>query len=868
MCIPRPPGMHPELIPLMRYVNKYTVVPRLPEKLAKLLPIANNVAWCWNHDAHDLFFRIDRELWAKTNQNPRRLLGEVSQYRLDELASDDSFLAQLDRVATALEQYLAGNHWFDRNPHAPKGLQIAYFSAEFGLHESLCIYSGGLGVLAGDHLKAASDLSVPLIAIGLLYREGYFRQYLNADGWQQELYPKNDFHNMPIQPARDAAGRHLVVEVEYPNRVVKAYVWRCDVGRVPLYLLDSDHEENSIEDRGITAKLYGGDHDTRVRQEIMLGMGGVIALHALGYNPSTYHMNEGHSAFMALQRIKDLMHREGISFEQAIETVKAGSLFTTHTPVPAGNDSFDPGIINRYFGKFCRDVGISIDRLLELGRQNPADHGEPFCMTVLALKLSAGANGVSKLHGEVARDMWAPTWRGLPTEEVPITSITNGVHVRTWISRDMADLFDRYLGPAWVNNPGDHNIWKRIHEIPDTELWRTHERRRERLVDFARKRLHAQYAARGANAAELRVCDEVLNPEYLTIGFARRFATYKRGNLMLRDLERIKKIVNNAKGPVQFIIAGKAHPADTQGKQIIREIVRFARDPEVRYRVVYIEDYDMQVARYLVQGVDCWLNTPRRPNEASGTSGMKAAVNGALNISIPDGWWCEAEDLGPNGWSIGKGETYETLEMQDEVEADALYEILEQEAAPLFYARGVDGLPREWIDRMKCAIGTIGPMFNTYRMVQEYCDRFYVPCATRKLALIENHREKALALAAWKATIRHEWPHVRVTGVESGPTEGLPVGANLMVTAQVHLAGLKSSDVLAEIYFGGVDTQGQIIGGEAAEMKCVKDLGDGNFRFEGAIHCEKTGSQGYTVRLIPSHPDLFNKHELALITWA
>jgi starch phosphorylase len=851
----------------MPQITKFTVVPRLPERISKLLDIANNLWWAWSHDSHELFFRIDRELWQRTNQNPRQLLGEVSQLRLEEIANDDSFLAHLDRVSDSLEKYLKGNHWVDRNPDAPKGLSVAYFSAEFGIHESLRIYSGGLGVLAGDHLKAASDLALPLLGIGLLYREGYFRQYLNSDGWQQEQYPKNDFHNMPIEQVRATDGTPLVIDVEYPGRNVKAYIWRLQVGRVPLFLLDTDHEENSPEDRGITAKLYGGDHETRVKQEIMLGMGGVIALHAMGFNPSTYHMNEGHSAFMALQRIKDLMHREGLTFDQSIETVKAGSVFTTHTPVPAGNETFGAEVITHYFGKYCSDVGISIEHLLELGRQTPSNKNEPFSMTVLALRLSAGANGVSKLHGEVAREMWNETWKGLPTNEVPITSITNGIHARTWISHDLGDLFDRYMGPGWVNNPGDQQIWQRIHEVPDTELWRTHERRRERLVDFARKRLYKQYHARGANASELRVCLEVLDPEVLTIGFARRFATYKRGNLFLRDMERIKQIILNAKTPVQFILAGKAHPADTQGKQIIREIIRAARDPELRHRLVFIEDYDMCVARYLVQGVDCWLNTPRRPMEASGTSGMKAAVNGALNISIPDGWWCEAENLGPNGWSIGKGEDYENLDEQDAVESAALYEILESEVSPLFYKKGMDGLPREWIERMKSSIGTIGPMFNTYRMVQDYTDRFYVPCARRKLALIDNHRARALKLAAWKAHVRNEWGRVHVVSVESGPTEGLPVGASLPVTAEFHLAGLTAKDVLAEIYFGELDMHGNIINARIAELSVVKDLGGGNFRFEGSIQCEKTGQLGFTVRIVPNHPDLFNKHETTLITW-
>jgi len=853
---------------IMPRITKFTVVPRLPERLAALMPIAKNLWWCWNPDAVELFFRVDRDLWRSTGQNPVRLLGEVSQLRLEELSRDDSFLAHLDRVNDALDRYMKGAYWFERNPSAPKDLLVAYFSAEFGLHECLSIYSGGLGVLAGDHLKAASDLALPLVGIGLLYREGYFRQYLNSDGWQQESYPKNDFHNMPIDQVMDSEGNPMVVEVEYPARMVKASVWCCQVGRVPLYLLDCDHEDNHPEDRAITAKLYGGDHETRVRQEIMLGMGGVILLHQMGLHPSTYHMNEGHSAFMALQRIKELIALENLTFDQASETVKAGSTFTTHTPVPAGNDMFDPGLLTHYFRKYCKDVGIGMERLLELGRQDPSDEGEPFCMTVLALKLSAGANGVSKLHGEVAREMWEKSWAGLPRNEVPITSITNGVHTRTWISHDLADLYDRYLGPGWINSPGDQGIWKRICEVPDTELWRTHERRRERLVDFARRRLYSQYQKRGATASELRTCMEVLDPKALTIGFARRFATYKRGSLILRDLERLKRIINRPDMPMQIIIAGKAHPADTAGKQVIREIFRAVRDPDLRYRFVFIEDYDINVARYLVQGVDCWLNTPRRPNEASGTSGMKAAANGALNISIPDGWWCEAEDLGPNGWSIGKGEDYETLEEQDAVESEALYEILEQEAAPVFYKRGQDGLPREWIGCMKSAISTIGPLFNTYRMVQEYADRFYVPCALRKSELMADGRKRALALSAWKQHVRAQWHGVYISHVAAGETDNLPVGSNLAVTAVLHLAGLTPKDVTVEVFHGQVDQSGALPVGDAAEMTVSKELDGSNFEFTGHIACAVTGQQGFTVRVLPSHPDLAQKFEMALITWA
>lgn len=851
----------------MATVSKFTVAPRLPERLQPLMKLANNMWWCWDPEAIGLFFRIDPDLWTATNQSPSLMLARVTQSRFEELAADDSFLAHMDHVAARLDDYMTSSQWRTKHPDASEDFLVTYFSAEFGVHESISIYSGGLGVLAGDHLKAASDLGLPLVGVGLLYREGYFQQYLNADGWQQETYPRNDFYNMPIELARDKDGKAIEIAVEYPGRMVKARIWRLQVGRVPLYLLDSDHDDNAPEDREITFRLYGGDRDTRIRQEIMLGMGGVLALDALGIHPTCYHMNEGHAAFMTLERIKHVVQQKNLTFAQAIETVKAGSFFTTHTPVPAGNDMFDPPMIEHYFGKYCEDVSLGIDDLLALGRQDPGDEREPFCMTVLALKLSAHANGVSKLHGTVARNMWRLTWKGVPEDEVPIESVTNGVHTRFWISRDLASLYDRYLGPGWVNNPDDQSIWQRIDQLPDTELWRTHERRRERLVSFARRRLHAQLKARGAPGTEARQALEVLDPDALTIGFARRFATYKRGALILRDLERLRGILLNPKQPVQFIIAGKAHPADHQAKHLIRELVHFARDPEIRNRFVFIENYDMNVARYLVQGVDCWLNTPRRPMEASGTSGMKVAANGGLNISIPDGWWCEAETLGPNGWSIGKGESYASIEEQDLVESQALYEILEQEIVPMFYDRGRDGIPRAWISRMKCAIGTICPVFNTYRMVQEYADSFYVPCSVRRTRLRDKKRASALELAKWKQELAAAWPEVAIEAVESGPRH-LTFGESLSVTARIRLGALSSKDVLVEIFYGRLDPSGQVPSGAAVEMKCIENAGDGVYRFEGAIPCNKTGQLGFTVRVLPSHPELAQKHETALIKWA
>ncbi len=852
----------------MPNVSMFTVVPKLPPRLNKLMTIANNLWWCWDPEAIELFIRVDRELWTECNQNPRQLLGQVSQLRLESLARDDSFLAHLDRVADRLDKYLHSNSWAEKNPEAPEGFGVAYLSLEFGLHESISIYSGGLGLLAGDHLKSASDLGVPLVGVGLLYREGYFTQYLNADGWQQERYPQNDFYNMEIQTELDASGNQIIIEIEYPERIVKARIWRCQVGRVPLYLLDCDFDANQEDDREITARLYQGDRDMRIRQEIMLGMGAVKAMRALGLKPTIYHMNEGHAAFMTLQRVHDLVQTEALTFRQAAEAVKTGSVFTTHTPVPAGNDMFVPETIAHYFSKYCADVGVSMDELLALGRQNPRDSREPFCMTVLAIKLSTFCNGVSKLHGEVARAMWMRIWDGLPANETPITSITNGVHVPFWISRDLAILYDRYIGPEWISNPEDQSVWRRIDDVPDAELWRTHERRRERLVSFARRRIVSQVQHRGAPSAEIAAANETLDAEVLTIGFARRFATYKRATLLLMDEERLVKLLSNDQQPVQIILAGKAHPQDTQAKELIRRIIHFARQPEIRNRLVFLENYDINVARYMVQGVDCWLNTPRRPMEASGTSGMKAATNGALNISVLDGWWCEAESLGENGWSIGRGESYPDPAEQDDVESKALYEILEKEIVPMFYERTRDGLPRRWVARMKTAIRTICPMFNTNRMVQEYTERFYIPCTLRRNVLRADKRKRSLALSAWKQKVEACWERIQCTNVTAGPTDNLPYGSALAVTAEVYLDELAKDDLIVELYYGDVDLAGHIPKGKTVQMECAKNLGERKWQFAGAIPCDKTGRLGFMVRVIPNHRDLANKHETTHIVWA
>ena len=855
----------------MRPSYSFRVIPSLPVKLERLRTLANYLWWTWNHEAIDLFRRLDRDLWESTAHNPVLMLGTIRQERLEEVAADDGFMAHLDRVWREFDRYLkSSGAWYQKSYPLDDEQRIAYFSAEFGLTESLGIYAGGLGILAGDHLKSASDLGLPLVGVGLLYQQGYFRQYLNPDGWQQEMYPDNDFYNLPISLERQLSGAPLLVEVEYPGRVVKAQVWRAQVGRVPLYLLDTNIPDNRPEDRDITDQLYGGDNDLRIRQEILLGIGGIRALEALGQRPHVCHMNEGHSAFLALERIRLLMQEHKLSFAEAREAAAAGHVFTTHTPVPAGIDWFPPDLLDYYFSFYYPRLGLSRHEFLGLGRINPNDPGGYFCMAILAMRLANRINGVSQLHAQVSRQMWQEVWPQVPANEVPILGITNGIHPRSWISHDMADLYDRYLGPRWIERPADLSIWQRVARIPDEELWRTHERRRERLVAFARRRLVGQLEKRGSRPSEVSQAEQVLDPEALTIGFARRFATYKRATLLFHDVERLVRIMDDRDRPVQILFAGKAHPHDNPGKDLIRQIIHNARREELRNHIVFIEDYDMVVARYLLQGVDVWLNTPLRPREASGTSGMKATANGALNLSILDGWWDEAYTP-ETGWAIGHGEEYaeDQREYQDKVEAEALYDLLEKEIVPLFYERGRDGLPRGWIAKMKAAMRDHAGVFNTNRMVREYTECCYRPSAERDAHLRADNLAPAKALAAWKVQVAAQWPQVRVEGVSAeGPADQeLKVGDQLQVQAQVYLGELKPTDVAVELFYGQLDAEGLIDQGTAIPMLIAQSKGKGKYVFAGAITCQTSGRHGYALRILPAHEDLGNPFEMGLVLW-
>jgi len=850
-----------------RPVRTFTVLPRLPERLLPLHQLAYNLWWCWHADAVALFRRIDADRFEELDHSPIRLLTSTTQKRFDELASDEGFLAHLDRVWDAFQTYLSAPTWFAEQHADDRDTRIAYFSAEFGIHESVPVYSGGLGVLAGDHLKSASDLGLPLMGVSLMYREGYFRQYLNVDGWQQERYPENDFFNLPLIAKTNRDGSPLTVSVRLPGREVFARVWRIDVGRVPLYLLDCNIPRNSPDDRNITAQLYGGDVNTRIQQEIVLGIGGLRALRALDREPTVCHMNEGHSAFAALERARVLVEEKGLDFATAIEAVKAGTVFTTHTPVPAGNDAFPPHMIDQYFGDFMKSLKLDRNTFLALGREQPNNENENFSMTVLALHTSNVSNAVSKLHGVVSRRMWKNIYPGLPDNEIPITSITNGVHTQTWVAPEIAALYDRYLGNAWQDKPTAFEVWQRAEHIPDAELWRTHERCRERLVAFARTRLQKQRERLGATRADILAAEEVLDPEALTIGFARRFATYKRGTLVFRNLERLNAILNQKDRPVQLIFSGKAHPRDQAGKELIAQVAQFARRFEFRRRIVFLEDYDMNIARYMVQGVDVWLNNPRRPLEASGTSGMKVCVNGGLNLSILDGWWDEGY-LGDNGWRIGSGEEFQDQHYQDEVESNALYDLIEREIVPEFYSRGADGLPRAWIKRMKRSIATNVAVFNTNRMVREYTEVSYVPSHHRSKLLAANDFAGARRLAVWRRKLLEQWREVRVDEVTAPPPEPLHVGDELNVRARVHLGALSPDDVEVQLYHGVIDSMGDIAQPRAAVLRLVGPApANSAAMFGGSVPCAASGQYGFSVRVLPRNPDLPHPFEPGLVTW-
>lgn len=851
----------------MKALRSFAVRASLPESLSALEAIALNLRWTWIPEAIDLFRWVDPDAWERSEHDPVAMLGMVSPERFAELAEDGPFTSFLATLEEDLERYLREPRWWNNRSSESSVTYVAYFSPEFGVGEALPVYSGGLGVLAGDHLKAASDLGVPLVAVGLLYREGYFRQQLNTDGWQQERYPALDPHRMPLTLLSDGDGMPLKVEVDLAGARCVAQVWRANVGRIPLLLLDCDVEENDPSERSVTDRLYGGagGSEHRLRQEIVLGIGGVRALEATGHGCNVYHSNEGHAGFLGLERIRGLVTRAGLSFAEALEAVRASTIFTTHTPVPAGIDVYTTDLMERYFSSFAKECEVSFDDLMALGQSTPSATEAPgyFSMALMGLRLAGRSNAVSKLHGDVSRAMFCELWPDVPSDEVPITSITNGVHTATWVGPEMVEVLDRHLAPGWAE--GGSVQWRQLVDIPDAELWRARERARERFVYFVRERLLEQQLSRGISESEAAWTQEVFDPGILTIGFARRFAQYKRGTLMFHDPERLKQMMLSSDRPIQIVVAGKAHPLDDGGKQMIQQLVHFASDPELRGRFTFVEDYDMEVARVLVQGVDVWLNNPRRPLEACGTSGMKAALNGAINCSVLDGWWDECFD-GRNGWAIGTRDLYDDPDYQDKVDASAIYNLLEREIAPRFYDRSEGPVPRRWVERMKASISGLGDFVTAKRMVGDYVERFYEPAASQGEARSADNWARAKEFAAWKSRITECWDDVSVLDVE-GEVLAADVGEERSVGATVRLGRLGPEDVAVQLAHGRVGASGELIDPALVTMS-VGDRTDGVCDYSGSFTARSAGLYGFSVRVLPSHEELISPMEMGLVASA
>jgi starch phosphorylase len=844
----------------MKALRSFTVRPSLPAELAALEELAFNLRWSWDDETRDLFRWVDPDLWDASVHDPVRMLGLVPRERFEALARDAGFKRFLGEVRGELQRYLDGERWFQARGDSPLDL-VAYFSPEFGIAEAVPQYSGGLGVLAGDHLKSSSDLGVPLVGVGLLYRHGYFRQSLDADGWQQERYPLLDPHIMALTRCD---GVRIEVDLAKDEMPLVAQLWKADVGRVPLYFLDADVEENLDDLRSVTDRLYGGDTEHRLRQEILLGVGGVRALQAVGIEAQVFHTNEGHAGFLGLERIRQLVVGDGLSYPEAIEAVRAGCIFTTHTPVPAGIDRFPIELMEKYFGRWCDEVGVGIDDLVALGHRPGDDADTPFNMAVMGLRLAGRSNGVARLHGEVSRDMFGDLWPDLESEETPIGSITNGVHAHTWMSPEINDVLSRYVLPDW--DEAGPELWARITDVPDDELWRAREQARERLVTFVRRRLKQAAAGRGLTGSDVAWTDEVLDPRVLTVGFARRFATYKRATLLLSQPDRLRELLLAPDRPMQLVFAGKAHPADEAGKEMIRQIVAFSSDPEIRHRFVFVDDYDIAVARALYQGADVWLNNPRRPQEACGTSGMKAALNGSLNLSILDGWWHEMFN-GENGWAISSAEDVVDLERRDRLEAGALFDLLERQVVPLFYERYGGPVPRRWLKKVRRSLSSLGPQVTASRMVADYVEDLYEPTAGRTEAVTQDGYARARALAAWKERVREAWHGVHVDRVD-GDMAAADLGGERPVEAVVALGDLDAADVDVQLLHGPVGQGNELTESTIVSMTRAGEADDDHVRYVGSFRTERAGRYGFTVRIVPRHADLVSPVELGLAAWA
>jgi glycogen phosphorylase len=852
----------------MYILGKLSVKAVIPEKFNTLTEIANNLWWSWNPEAIDLYREIDSGLWEQLKKNPVRFMQEVGQEKLNEKLNDADFISRYEEVVSHYKNYMKNeNTWFSKNHPDKKNHSIAYFSAEYGINEVLPIYSGGLGVLSGDHCKSASDLGLPFNAVGLFYKQGYFSQHINQDGWQETHFSDLNVSQLPIKPALDQEGNQITISVELPGRVTFAQVWKVQIGRVHLYLMDTDVPQNSPHDRWLTARLYGGDQETRIQQEIFLGIGGIRVLDALGIEPTVYHMNEGHSSFLGLELIRKLIAHKNLTFSQAKEVVAASAVFTTHTPVPAGNDVFPFTMIDKYFSNFWPSLKINRHEFLDLGLK-VSDHNN-FNMTILALSIAGRKNGVSELHGAVSRNIFKNVWPTVPEEEVPIGHITNGIHTLTWMSPSIRALLDRYIGENWTENMHEEAVLEKINDIPDEDLWKTHCVLKTKMIHYVREKLKQQKIANGEPIENIRQVDSLLDSNALTIGFARRFATYKRANLIFRDLARISRILNHKDMPVQVIFAGKAHPADRPAHEIIKHINDIAAQEGFNGKVLLIENYNMTLARNLVQGVDVWLNNPRRPLEASGTSGQKVSINGILNFSVLDGWWCEGYN-GENGWSIGDNTEYENEYVQDNADSDSIYDTLENIIVPLFYARDDKNVPVKWVKMMKESMKSITYQYSTHRMVTDYFNHMYLPSIERREKIEKTHYEFASMIANWKETILTKWSDVHV--ISEKPNNHLNhlesyVGEWITHRTKVELGSLTPEDITVQIFYGKVGKDQKIENPRTIDMELTEDLTNNIYIYSSKMKVHDSGEYGYTYRVIPKNPDVINVLDMNCVKW-
>ncbi|MEW6771426.1 MAG: alpha-glucan family phosphorylase [Bacillota bacterium] len=848
----------------MYFFRPLTVLPPLPPALNALPAMAKNFWWSWEPGADAVFRWLDEELWENLHHNPVALLLALPQEKLTAAAQNPEYLEIYNEYRRRFEEYLSQPTWFSRTFPDKQDRVIAYLSAEFGVHECLPIYSGGLGLLAGDHLKAASDLGLPLVAVGLLYKFGYFNQEINPEGWQEARYPLLNFHKMPITPVTGSDGREIEVPVELSSRTlcwtVFLRIWEARVGRVRLYLLDSDTTRNRVEDRQLTGSLYGGDHEMRLVQEVLLGIGGVRALRALGIAPAVWHINEGHAAFSVLERMRELVS-QGLDLETAREVVRASTIFTTHTPVPAGHDIFQAELLSCYFDKCCPELGLNWEAFLRTA-YDPGRNG--FNMTLLAHKHAAYTNAVSRLHGETTRRMFFQVYPGIPAREIPVKTVTNGVHIETWLAPEWVERFNRLAGNGWRTPQNNPEAWEKIAQMSAAEIWSVRKELKAKMIDRCRARLLQQRQRYYASPTQQEEIETYLPPDVLTVVFARRFATYKRANLLLRDKERLARLVNDPEQPVQFIFAGKAHPADRGGQEIIKQIYDLGQTEPFKGKIIFVEEYDIQTARCLVQGADVWLNTPRRPLEACGTSGQKAVLNGTVHLSILDGWWPEAYN-GGNGFAIGRGEVFPDEELQDYYDSLALYEVLEDVVVPAYYRR-THGVPRDWIEIIKNGWRSVPHLFNTGRMVKEYARQFYVPLMERSTRLIENNFEVARRLSDFKRYVVQNWPAVEILTVTADKPPIPTAGDTLAVTAVVKLGPIQPRDVAVEVYLGKVKDR-FLIEPESFPLALAESVEENTYRYTGTLTLTQ-GALGFTVRVRPTHPDLVDPFEVPLLTWA